>query len=131
MVPSAWSRFIRARLIVYHTGRTARARARCENPRPDLERHRAQVAPRLNNPVFVGVFRLASYEHRASPLDGSPLSSPRPSRPVAPRAAAGAADPAFSLASSHIATTKERPAFTLLFRRVTSLDFRVYRVDVR
>ncbi len=37
--------------------------------------------------------------------------------------------PAFSLASSHIATTKERPAFTLLFRRVTSLDFRVYRVD--
>ena len=43
----------------------------------------------------------------------------------------GAADarPAFSLASSHIATTKERPEFTLLFRRVTSLDFRVYRVD--
>jgi uncharacterized protein YfaS (alpha-2-macroglobulin family) len=39
------------------------------------------------------------------------------------------ARPAFSLASSHIATTKERPEFTLLFRRVTSLDFRVYRVD--
>ncbi len=39
------------------------------------------------------------------------------------------ARPAFSLASSHIATTKERPEFTLLFRRVTALDFRVYRVD--
>jgi alpha-2-macroglobulin len=36
--------------------------------------------------------------------------------------------PAFSLASSHIATTRERPTLTLMFRRVTSLDFRVYRV---
>jgi alpha-2-macroglobulin len=39
------------------------------------------------------------------------------------------AQPAFSLASSHIATTRERPVVDLLFRRVPSLDFRVYRVD--
>ena len=37
--------------------------------------------------------------------------------------------PAFSLASSHIATTKERPTIDLMFRQVTSLDFRVYRVE--
>ncbi len=48
-----------------------------------------------------------------------------------PRADAQPPDarPAFSLASSHVATTTERPEFTLMFRRVTSLDFRVYRVD--
>ena len=39
------------------------------------------------------------------------------------------AQPAFSLASSHIATTRERPVVDLLFRRVSSLDFRVYRVN--
>ena len=32
-------------------------------------------------------------------------------------------------ASSHIATTRERPVVDLLFRRVSSLDFRVYRVN--
>ncbi len=37
--------------------------------------------------------------------------------------------PAFSLASSHVATTKERPTIDLMFRQVTSLDFRVYRVE--
>lgn len=37
--------------------------------------------------------------------------------------------PAFSLYSSHIATTRERPTIELMFRRVTSLDFRVYRVQ--
>jgi alpha-2-macroglobulin len=37
--------------------------------------------------------------------------------------------PAFSLYSSHIATTRERPAIELMFRRVSSLDFRVYRVQ--
>jgi alpha-2-macroglobulin len=37
--------------------------------------------------------------------------------------------PAFSVASSHIATTRERPVVDLMFRRVSSLDFRVYRVD--
>jgi hypothetical protein len=37
--------------------------------------------------------------------------------------------PAFSLSSSHIANTRERPAIGLMFRRVRSLDFRVYRVD--
>jgi hypothetical protein len=52
-----------------------------------------------------------------------------PPRALAQPPDATDARPAFSLASSHIATTKERPAFTLLFRRVTSLDFRVYRVD--
>lgn len=36
--------------------------------------------------------------------------------------------PAFSLASGQIFTTRERPAFYLTFRRVTWLDFRVYRV---
>src|SRR5262245_41275346 len=37
--------------------------------------------------------------------------------------------PAFSLASSQIYTTKERPAVWLTFRRVDHLDFRVYRVN--
>lgn len=37
--------------------------------------------------------------------------------------------PAFSLASSHTFTTKERPAISLTFRRVTFLDFRVYKVN--
>ncbi|MBE3131977.1 MAG: hypothetical protein IMZ55_00760, partial [Acidobacteria bacterium] len=43
-------------------------------------------------------------------------------------ALADQARPAFSLGSSHIATTKERPAVLLTFRRVAYLDFRVYRV---
>src|SRR5450756_1537485 len=52
----------------------------------------------------------------------------------APPASAQATDapdtrPAFSLASSHVATTKERPNIDLMFRRVASLDFRVYRVE--
>ena len=56
------------------------------------------------------------------------LATPSPRAEAQP---ANAPDtlPAFSLASSHIATTKERPSLTLMFRRVTSLDFRVYRVD--
>jgi alpha-2-macroglobulin len=37
--------------------------------------------------------------------------------------------PAFSLYSSHIATTRERPSIDLMFRHVSSLDFRVYRVQ--
>ncbi len=37
--------------------------------------------------------------------------------------------PAFSLWSSQIYTTRERPAFSLTFRRVEYLDFRVYRVE--
>ncbi len=36
--------------------------------------------------------------------------------------------PAFSLSSGEVFTTRERPAFYLTFRRVTSLDFRVYKV---
>jgi uncharacterized protein YfaS (alpha-2-macroglobulin family) len=37
--------------------------------------------------------------------------------------------PAFSLWSSQIFTTHDRPAFSLTFRRVEHLDFRVYRVE--
>ncbi|MBP1633558.1 MAG: hypothetical protein H6Q10_132, partial [Acidobacteria bacterium] len=37
--------------------------------------------------------------------------------------------PAFSLHSSRVATTRERPQVRLLFRQVRSLDFRVYRVN--
>lgn len=37
--------------------------------------------------------------------------------------------PAFSLASSHIWTSREHPTVELMFRRVASLDFRVYRVE--
>ena len=46
-------------------------------------------------------------------------------------ASPGASDqsPAFSLYSNHLWTTKERPAIELRFRQVTSLDFRVYRVE--
>ena len=36
--------------------------------------------------------------------------------------------PAFSLLSNHVSTTKEHPSITLWFRRVSSLDFRVYKV---
>jgi uncharacterized protein YfaS (alpha-2-macroglobulin family) len=36
--------------------------------------------------------------------------------------------PAFSLASSHIFSTRERPSIFLTFRGVTTLDFRIYRV---
>lgn len=39
------------------------------------------------------------------------------------------ARPAFSLATSHIFTTKESPALTLTHRQVDHLDFRVYRVN--
>jgi hypothetical protein len=37
--------------------------------------------------------------------------------------------PAFSLATSHIFTTREPPAITLAHRRVDHLDFRVYKVN--
>lgn len=53
----------------------------------------------------------------AAPLCAQPVEEP------------GASPPAFSLASSHVFTTRERPAFFLTFRRVTHLDFRVYRVN--
>jgi alpha-2-macroglobulin len=42
---------------------------------------------------------------------------------------AGDTRPAFSLASRQIWTSKEHPAIDLMFRRVSSLDFRVYRVE--
>jgi len=37
--------------------------------------------------------------------------------------------PSFSLASTHIFSTRERPAVALTYRRVDHLDFRVYRVS--
>ena len=40
-----------------------------------------------------------------------------------------ASSPGFSLATSHIYTTRERPAVSLTYRQVTRLDFRVYRVN--
>jgi alpha-2-macroglobulin len=39
------------------------------------------------------------------------------------------ARPAFTLSSSHIFSTRETPAVYLTFRRVTFIDFRVYRVN--
>lgn len=45
------------------------------------------------------------------------------------RAQDDSARPAFSLATSHIFTTKEPPALTLTHRQVDHLDFRVYRVN--
>jgi hypothetical protein len=53
------------------------------------------------------------------------------SLPFAPPASAQppGTEPAFSLYSSHVATTRERPVVELMFRQVTSLDFRVYRVQ--
>jgi len=47
-----------------------------------------------------------------------------PAQPEAP-----ADGPAFSLHSSRVATTRERPQIRLVFRQVRSLDFRVYRVN--
>lgn len=49
---------------------------------------------------------------------GTPAQSPSP-----------AEGPAFSLHSSRVATTRERPQIRLVFRQVRSLDFRVYRVN--
>ena len=37
--------------------------------------------------------------------------------------------PAFSVATSHVFNTKERPSLSLTYRRVDHLDFRVYRVN--
>ena len=37
--------------------------------------------------------------------------------------------PSFSVATSHIFTTKESPALALTYRRIDHLDFRVYRVN--
>src|ERR1700674_569763 len=37
--------------------------------------------------------------------------------------------PSFTLATSHVFKTRERPAITLIYRRVDHLDFRVYRVN--
>ena len=42
--------------------------------------------------------------------------------------AAGDTGPAFTLFSDHIFTTRERPAIRVVFRHVSSLDFRIYRV---
>lgn len=39
------------------------------------------------------------------------------------------ATPAFSVATSHVFTTKEAPSITLTHRQVNHLDFRVYRVN--
>ena len=39
------------------------------------------------------------------------------------------ATPSFSVSSSHIFSTRERPAVSLTYRRVDHLDFRVYRVN--
>ena len=48
---------------------------------------------------------------------------------VAPAAAQTAEDgPAFSLSSSEVFTSREDPSFYLTFRRLSQLDFRVYRV---
>ena len=38
------------------------------------------------------------------------------------------ATPAFSVSTSHIFNTRERPSIGLTYRRVDHLDFRVYRV---
>src|SRR5262249_1803282 len=45
------------------------------------------------------------------------------------RAQSDETTPAFSLATSHIFNTRERPAISLTYRRVDRLDFRVYRVN--
>ncbi len=37
--------------------------------------------------------------------------------------------PSFTLATTHVFNTHERPAITLIYRRVDHLDFRVYRVN--
>ncbi|MFN7915295.1 MAG: MG2 domain-containing protein [Vicinamibacterales bacterium] len=46
-----------------------------------------------------------------------------------PAAAQEETKPAFSIATSHIFTTKEKPAISLTHRQVNHLDFRVYRVN--
>jgi uncharacterized protein YfaS (alpha-2-macroglobulin family) len=39
------------------------------------------------------------------------------------------ATPSFSLATSHVFNTRERPSISLTYRRVDRLDFRVYRIN--
>ncbi len=75
-------------------------------PRPSRRSHLPRVAAVVAAALIVAVPRFAP----------------------AQTGAAEPARPAFSLGSSHMATTKERPAITLTFRRVEHLDFRVYRV---
>lgn len=48
---------------------------------------------------------------------------------AAPAHAQEETKPAFSIATSHIFTTKETPELSLTHRQVNHLDFRVYRVD--
>jgi uncharacterized protein YfaS (alpha-2-macroglobulin family) len=48
---------------------------------------------------------------------------------AAARAQEPTSTPAFSLATSHIFTSREHPAITLTHRQVDHLDFRVYRVN--
>lgn len=55
------------------------------------------------------------------------LTAAVPARAQSPDEAADAR-PAFSLSSSQAFTTRESPSFFLTFRRVTQLDFRVYKV---
>ena len=52
------------------------------------------------------------------------LAAPASAQPAGP-----AEEPAFSLHSSRVASTRERPQIRLVFRQVRSLDFRVYRVN--
>lgn len=47
---------------------------------------------------------------------------------TAPVAAQPDPSPAFTVATDHVYTTRERPAVTLTFRRVDHIDFRVYHV---
>lgn len=53
------------------------------------------------------------------------LSRPQPVAAQSPDSESAA----FSIASSHIASTRERPAVFVTFRRISHLDFRVYRID--
>ena len=78
-----------------------------------LRRHCAAARKTLLVPLMLA---LAAVFASAPPASAQPTDAPD-------------TRPAFSLASSHVATTKERPNIDLMFRRVASLDFRVYRVE--
>jgi uncharacterized protein YfaS (alpha-2-macroglobulin family) len=64
--------------------------------------------------IFVGIILLWANGPAAAQTGDSSTAEPE--------------TPAFTLSSSEIFTTRDNPAFNLTFRRLTQLDFRVYRV---
>ena len=99
----------------------------------------AALAAGAENPSFVGVFRLtragdardrARHSRAAPPALAVALAAVvrRGGRRTPQRRRAADTDPAFSLSTSQVFTTRDAPHFYLTFRHLPSLDVRVYKV---